>query len=409
MEAKEFAALLEGMAEKNGKAIKEAVKTEVEAAVAGTVKVSDLTAKLNDLGISKEAIEKLTAAVEKQGEEMRKVFDTKKEGPKSVYEVVEENKDKIQAIAKGGPGVSLKVNKTEVTRASVGSHSLAQRLTDVGQLAYLGTQMSGLFRHVNVSPNSNGVIRYVDQSSVTRNAASVAESGAKPESAIAWTEYSMNLEKIPDTIPVTKEAFNDVGFIASEIDRLLNVNLALKVDELLWDGDGNTPNIKGVYTYAQTFNYAAYTGPGAYDATLYDLVAIMRTEIMNNRQSKYSPTHVLLNPVDILRYKLAKGSDGHYVLPPFIAANGMQIDQCQVVESSQVDEGKLVVGDFRFGTIYDLEGINLEVGWINDQFVQNTKTILAEQRLGLLIRNADATGFLKCANIGAAINAVSRS
>jgi len=409
MEAKEFAALLEGMAEKNGKAIKEAVKTEVEAAVAGTVKVSDLTAKLNDLGISKEAIEKLTAAVEKQGEEMRKVFDTKKEGPKSVYEVVEENKDKIQAIAKGGPGVSLKVNKTEVTRASVGSHYLAQRLTDVGQLAYLGTQMSGLFRHVNVSPNSNGVIRYVDQSSVTRNAASVAESGAKPESAIAWTEYSMNLEKIADTIPVTKEAFNDVGFIASEIDRLLNVNLALKVDELLWDGDGNTPNIKGVYTYAQTFNYAAYTGPGAYDATLYDLVAIMRTEIMNNRQSKYAPTHVLLNPVDILRYKLAKGSDGHYVLPPFIAANGMQIDQCQVVESSQVDEGKLVVGDFRFGTIYDLEGINLEVGWINDQFVQNTKTILAEQRLGLLIRNADATGFLKCANIGAAINAVSRS
>ena len=74
-----------------------------------------------------------------------------------------------------------------------------------------------------------------------------------------------------------------------------------------------------------------------------------------------------------------------------------------------MDEGKLVVGDFRFGTIYDLEGINLEVGWINDQFVQNTKTILAEQRLGLLIRNADATGFLKCANIGAAINAVSRS
>lgn len=398
-------ALVEGMAAKNS----EAIKTEIDKFAAGVTKKADFEANLKELGAVKSEVEKLSAAFEKQGEEMRKMFDTKQKEQKSVYDLVAEKADDIKKIAKGGAPVSLTVNKTEVTRASVSSHYQAQRLTDVGQLAFLGTQMSGLFRHVQVSPNSNGVIRYVDQSSVTRNAATVSESGSKPESAIAWTEYSMNLEKIADSIPVTKEAFNDVNFIASEIDRLLNVNLALKVDEQLWDGDGNTPNLKGVYTYAQTFNYAAYTGPGAYDATLYDLVAIMRTEIMNNRQSKYSPTHVLLNPVDILRYKLAKGSDGHYVLPPFIAANGMQIDQCMVVESSQVDEGKLVVGDFRFGTIYDLEGVTIEVGWVNDQFTQNTKTILAEQRLGLLIRNADATGFLKCANIGAAINAVSRS
>lgn len=409
MEEKEVKALLEGLAEKNGKAIKEAVKAEMESFQAGVLKKADFEATLKEAGFDKGAIEKLTAAVEKQGEEMRKSFESRQNDQRSIYDIVAEKAEDIKKIAKGGPAVSLNVNKTEVTRASVTSTTQAQRLTDVGQLPYLGTKMSGLFRHVQVSPNSNGVIRYIDQSSVTRNADFKAESASKPESAIAWTEYSMNLEKVADSIPVTKEAFTDVNFIASEIDRLLNVNLALKVDAQLWDGDGNTPNIKGVYTYAGTFNYAAYTGPGAYDATLYDLVAIMRTEIMNNRQSKYSPTHVLLNPVDILRYKLAKGSDGHYVLPPFIAASGMQIDQCAVVESSQVDEGTLVVGDFRFGTIYDLEGVTVEVGWVNDQFTQNAKTILAEQRLGLLIRNADATGFLKCANIGAAINAVSRS
>lgn len=402
-------ALMEGMAEKNGKAIKETVQAEIEKFQAGVIKKADFEAALKDAGFEKGALEKLTAAVEKQGEEMRKVYENKNKNPKSVEELVYEQKDKIEAIAKGGPGVRFTVNKTEITRAGVTSTTQAQRLTDVGQLAYLGTKMSGLFRHATVSPNSNGVIRYVDQSSVTRNAAFTSESGAKPESALAWTEYTLNLEKIADTIPVTKEAFNDVGFIASEIDRLLNVNLALKVDDELWDGSGSTPHLKGVYTSAQTFNYASYTGPGAYDATLYDLVAIMRTEIMNGRQSKYNPTHVLLHPVDILRYKLSKGSDGHYVLPPFIAANGAVIDGCAVVESSTVDEGTLVVGDFRYGTIYDLEGVTLEVGWVNDQFTQNTKTILAEQRMGLLIRTADATGFLKCANIGAAINAVSRS
>lgn len=403
MEEKELKALMEGMAAKNS----EAIKTEIEKFAAGVTKKADFEAFMKEQGALKSEVEKLTSAVEKQGEELRKSRTV--ERPRTAYDAVMEKKDEIEKIAKGGPGVSLKINKTEVTRSSVTSTTQAQRLTDVGQLPYLGTVMSGLFRHVTVGPNSNGVIRYIDQSSITRNADFKAESASKPESAIAWTEYSMLLEKVADTIPVTKEAFNDVNFIASEIDRLLNVNLALKVDEQLWDGDGNTPNIKGVYTYAQTFNYASYTGPGAYDATLYDLIAVMRTEIMSGRQSKYAPSHVVMNPVDILRSKLAKGSDGHYVLPPFIAANGMVVDGCQVVESSQVTEGTLVVGDFRFGTIYDLEGVTVEVGWVNDQFTQNTKTILAEQRLGLLIRNADATGFLKCANIGAAINAISRS
>lgn len=409
MEEKEVKALLEGLAEKNGKAIKEAVKAEMESFQAGVLKKADFEATLKEAGFDKGAIEKLTAAVEKQGEEMRKSFE--RGTTKTLEEVVLEKKSDIEAIAKGGRGVKLHipVRKTEITRASVTSTTQAQRLTDIGQLPYLGTTMSGLFRHVQVSPNSNGVIRYVDQSSVTRNADFKAESAVKPESALAWTERSMLLEKVADSIPVTKEAFNDVNFIASEIDRLLNINLALKVDEQLWDGDGNTPNIKGVYTSAGTFNYAAYTGPGAYDATLYDLVAIMRVEIMNSRQSKYMPNYVVMNPVDILRYKLAKGSNGHYVLPPFIADNGAQIDGCLVVESSQVTEGTLVVGDFRFGTIYDLEGVTVEVGWVDDQFIQNTKTILAEQRLGLLIRTVDETGFLKCANIGAAINAVSRS
>lgn len=409
MEEKEVKALLEGLAEKNGKAIKEAVKAEMEAFQAGAVKKSDFEATLKEAGFDKATMEKLTAAVEKQGEEMRKSYERANANPKSVQEIVNEKKAEIEGLAKGGRGVKLIIPKTEITRSSVTSTTQAQRLTDIGQLPYLGTTMSGLFRHVQVSPNSNGVIRYVDQSSVTRNADFKAESAVKPESALAWTERSMLLEKVADSIPVTKEAFNDVNFIASEIDRLLNINLALKVDEALWDGDGNTPNIKGVYTSAGTFAYASYTGPGAYDATLYDLVAIMRVEVMNNRQSKYMPNYVIMNPVDILRYKLSKGSDGHYVLPPFITANGAVIDGCAVVESSQVTEGTLVVGDFRFGTIYDLEGVTVEVGFVDDQFIQNTKTILAEQRLGLLIRTVDETGFLKCANIGAAINAVSRS
>ena len=87
-----------------------------------------------------------------------------------------------------------------------------------------------------------------------------------------------------------------------------------------------------------------------------------------------------------------------YIVPPY--ASGQQsIDGIKIVESSQVTAGTMVVGDFRYGTIYDLEGVTIEMGWINDQFIKNTFTILAEQRLALLIRTVDETAFRKVANI----------
>ena len=63
----------------------------------------------------------------------------------------------------------------------------------------------------------------------------------------------------------------------------------------------------------------------------------------------------------------------------------------------------MVVGDFRYGTIYDLEDVTIEMGWINDQFIKNTFTILAEQRLALLIRTGDETAFRKVTNITTAL------
>lgn len=412
MEEKELKALLEGVAKENGKAIQDAVKTEVQAATAGLMKSDEIGSKLEALGVKADAIKMLTEAVEKQGVELQKLFSGNKGPQKSMEEIIFEKAADIKNIAKSSGRTSFKidlpaVNKTEITRASVGSSTQAMRIPGIGQDPYLAAVISDLFPHVQVSPDSNGVIRYVDQSTVTRNAASRAESAAAPESVLAWTERTLSIEKVMDSIPVTKEAFNDVGFIAGEINRLMNLNLQLKIDDLLYDGDGNTPNIKGVYTSASALTIAgsAYEA-SVLDPTIYDLLATVRVDVMNNRQGKYNANVALMNPVDILKMKLSKAADGHYILPPFIAQNGMMVDGLRIVESSQVTADTLLVGDFRYGTIYDLEGATIEMGWVNTQFTENTMTILASQRLGLLIRTVDETAFRKIASIETALGSL---
>lgn len=412
MEQKEIEKLLEGVAEKNGKAIKDAVKAEIEAAAKGFVTPELLVAKLEEAGLKKDTIEKIEQALEKQGEEMRKNFAEGKKNGKDWEQIVDEHADAIKGLAKSGQRSTVKlelpsVRKTAVARSSVTSSYQAMRLPDVAQAPYLGTTLAGLFRHVNVGPDSNGVIRYIDQATVTRNAAMTAEAGTKPESAITWQEYALTLEKVADSIPVSKEAYADVNFIKGELQRLLEVNLALALDDELYDGSGSTPHLKGVYTSATSWTYSSYTGYTAYQANIFDLIMVMASQLSSGKQSKYSANTVLISPTDALRMDLVKDANG--VPLSALYRQAMSAMGINIVVSNQVTANTMLVGDFRYGTIYDLEGVTIEMGWIDQQFVKNQFTILAEQRLALLIRTIDADAFLKVTNITAALNYIGNS
>jgi hypothetical protein len=61
----------------------------------------------------------------------------------------------------------------------------------------------------------------------------------------------------------------------------------------------------------------------------------------------------------------------------------------------------LVVGEGRFGRIYEMGGITISEGLVGTQFKGDLKTIKARARLLFLIREVDRTGFLKSTGIAA--------
>ncbi|HTJ53732.1 MAG TPA: phage major capsid protein [Cyclobacteriaceae bacterium] len=419
MNEQEIQKLLGEVAEKNKAAISTEVKSAIAAALVDKQFAEDQMKKFKSIceeqGLKADTVKNLEEAIQKQGEALRKLSSEQEQKAETVESIVEKHADKIKAIAKEGARGAFKieipsmvVNKTQVTRSTVGSTTMAMRLVDVGQLAYRGLKMANLFRHAGVDSSSNGVIRFYDQATVTRAAAAVAEAATKPESAITWIERLVKVEKIADSIPVTKEAWSDVYFIQEEVNRLLNLNLAIKEDALLWGGSGVSPEISGVYTTALTNGaFDGTTATKIANANIFDLIASMKVSIMNavnadgsrGKQSKYDPNVVVMNPADILALRLQKDSFGRYLFPADMA----ELYGMSIIESSIVTADTLLVGDTRYGTIYDLEGVTLEMGYINDQFVKNAMTLLAEKRETLLIRNVDADGFLACAGIAAAV------
>ena len=372
----------------------EAFKTKMK-----TDSSKELETKINELKaeINKDNLEQLKVlqkAIEDQGIAIRKMSISN--GSKQIKSI----EDELYAVKDHLLNAANKtvVIKTDVTRASITDNTISMRLPDVGQLATQANRLAPLFATGTISEGMGGVVRYIDQSTVTNNAAAVLENNSKPESAITWTEYTMALQKVAHNIPVTMEALSDIPFMASEINNMLLKYLDVKVDGYLWSGTGTAPQIWGVYARADTYTAAA---AGITDASIFDLLVKVHEDIAG--ATAYMPNYAIMNIADVNKMRLKKDGNNNYVLPPFVSADGNQVAGMTIIASNSVTANTMLVGDFSYATLYRLGGMTLEVGRIANQFIENQVTVQAEVRLGMLIRNAHTDAFRKVTSISAAL------
>jgi hypothetical protein len=357
--------------------------------------IADLRAEIAADNVAQ--LKALTSAIEAQGLALNKLMTQSNRVPsvKSIENFLEENKDALaNAMNK------TVTFKTDVLRSNVTENNLAYSIEGVGQLPTIPTKLFNLFAKGEVGAGSGGVVQYIDQQAVTRNAAWTAESNQKPESAITWILKRVPLETIADTIPVSNQALTDIPYIASEIRNFLLTNLALKIDTDLFSGSGAAPIIKGIYTWATEYVAAA---AGIADANIWDLIKKMKTSIMES--SDFMPTHILINPADEDLMTLKKDSTNNYIVPSFVRYQGdkMFVHGMEVVVTSRVTADTLLLGDFSKGVIYTQGGVRIDIGLIDKQFVENMVTIRAEQTMGLVVRSVHATAFAKETGIAAAL------
>lgn len=352
---------------------------------AKTQQVADLSKKLDDLAV-----------------DLKKMVETKRnEQPKSLRDQIKEGYNAVKSalFEKGKATLELKTN---VTTSSITDDSQGVYLPGFGQVAIRGLVFEQYFQRFSLPSNHHGTVYYTDQTTATRNAATRNEAAAAPESAIAWTQYSLAMQKILDSIPITHEAMNDIDQLVAEVEMFLTNNMRLVIDTQMWSGDGNAPNWKGIYTYATDFTQVIAAGAGVdkvQDANIYDLIMTLATYIANGKESKYDSTVAFLNPRDILKGRMRKNDIGDYVIPPFVGRDGNQVGGVMIVPSAAVTAGTMAMGDARHVRYYDVEGISLEYGLDSDDFTKDLITLKARKRGNLLLRTVDATAFYKVTDI----------
>jgi HK97 family phage major capsid protein len=389
----------------------ELVQTAVKEETAGLItKEQHIEAVDNAIKVATEPMQKelkkLYDAAIKQGLELSTI-----KGNGSVKDMLTIEKqldphiDTLRAM-KGNKGSHDFVIKTEYTRASVTSNPMGYMLPEIGLIGGPKLGLFAVFPTVAIGPESNGVIRYIDQTLGTKNAAATAESATYNESAITFQGYTLPIEKIGSTIPITDEVFRHTARLADEIGLFMQTDVAAAVESNLAVGDGNTPNLKGVYTSATAYTASA---AGVQDANIFDLLVKMSEDITGNITygGKYMPDVAIMNISDINKMKLKKDANNNYIIPPFVSADGKQVNGITIIESPFIAANTLVMGDRRFARIYTDGEVEVGFNYVASDWKQDVITMKARRFLALLVRTVDATGWRKSTDIDADLATIS--
>lgn len=261
-----------------------------------------------------------------------------------------------------------------------------------------------LQREINVMdlvqriPTSSDTIEYVREDTFTNAAAAVAEasattgtSGLKPESTLVLSVQTSPVRTIAHWIPVTNAMLDDAPAIRGLINGRLMLGLNLELEDQILAGDGTGANLTGILSTGGI----NIQGKGSDNEV--DAIFKARTQIRVTGRSR--PNAVVLHPNDwqairLMRENVASGTLGNYLMGPPSQIGATTLWGMPVVESEGITENTGLVGDFAMGaTLFDREQAAIRVGTIDDQFVRNMQTILAELRVGFIVHRP--TSFTK--------------
>lgn len=228
----------------------------------------------------------------------------------------------------------------------------------------------------------------------------VAESGLKPAMNWTYVERKVTAEMIAVYTVVTRQALLNWAILEQEIRGELSRKLYNKLDQAILNGDGTANTIFGIDYYATDFAAGSLAGT-IEDANVMDVIRAAIGQVRKGGEfaspelGGFSPNYVVVSEDAATRMDLAKNDNGTYLLPPFTSADNTVIKGVRVITTNFIGDDDFIVGDFSRYLFNIVDGLKIDIGYINEQFIHNQLTIRAELYGMGRVRNNERAAFVK--------------
>jgi HK97 family phage major capsid protein len=295
-------------------------------------------------------------------------------------------RDRLQLALKG-----VRIRPSLETKATIteGGSGYPMLPTRVGHFAPATPPLGVRDLVTVVTLTSGNSVEYVVETWTHAADYQLLEGDKKAQSDVTYVDKTAVVRTIAHFVKVSRQMLADAPYFASTVDNQLLYGVAKKEDHELLLGDGATGHIHGLMPQATALPADVLAGI-IYSA---DQIA---AAIAYLQSLGYTPTGIVLNPIDWASIQIEKTAQGIYILggPPTGNASST-LWGLPVVTTSEMAAGNFLVGAFPpNATLFDRESPSVDVAYENeDDFVRNLVTIRCEERIAFAVYRP--TAFVK--------------
>jgi hypothetical protein len=224
----------------------------------------------------------------------------------------------------------------------------------------------------------------MEETTRTQAAAEISEAGTYQEDAFAFTRRSSPVRKIGSELPVTDEQLDDVPGMNTFLNDRLFFGVRACIDSQAIIGDGTGSTLKGLTNASNVQTQVKGADPAAN--------AILKAITLVRVTGRAMPTHVLMHGTDIQNLRLAQNAQGDYQFGPPYVAGEATIWGLPIVQTEALTAGTALVAAMSplWVQLFYRKDVEVQLGFINDQFIKGQKTLRADARVALWIGRGQA-------------------
>lgn len=246
-----------------------------------------------------------------------------------------------------------------------------------------------IFDVANVERIDSPYITYVECRSGNGEAGFVAEGAKKPQMDLTFDMAQASAHKVALYSKISTEALYDIDGLFAELRTDIFNQIDKATENGILFGSGEAGTLTGVTKKMPAFTL---TGASVSSPQMYDAVVAAYTQVLSGSYGQYVPTQVVMNPIDILNMRLTKDAEGRYLMP--IMLNSNEVVQLNLIPSTAIGAGKILVGDFRYLNVRTYIDFMLYFGYENDDITRNLVTVVGEKRLAAYIKDNHKSAFV---------------
>ena len=375
--------------------------------IAKAEKIRAMNAELDAIGTEIDSLEAVEKAAKAQADRESSRGSIRHPGgderaysgpQKSLGEMVTSHPDYVRWSKSGGAGgITLQLDgvmPSDLLVASGGNNTMhAKMMTTaagwaperirIGEMVEAATRPIQVLDIMPLSRTVGDSVVYMEETTRTHGGVEVLEGALYGSSTFVLTERTSLVRKIAESIPVTDEQLEDVAQVESYLNTRLMFGVRQRLDSQVLVGNATAPNLRGLLNTVGIQTTARGVGPPLEPIP----VAIFRAMDLVRSVGHAEPTHVVMHSTNWSAVRTERDTNGNWLWGHPSQPGPDRLFGLPVVLSQAGAAGTAFVGSFspQWVTLAERRGVDVQVGYIGDQFAQGRRTMRADGRWAFVV------------------------